>query len=75
MMMSSYGREARNDPSNMRNIYPYLEGNISTMHDFAVFFSLLECKKSNSRSHGKFKNGNDKRKICTEKRINTSIFP
>ena len=36
-MMSSYGRKARNDPSNMRNIYTYLEGNISKMHDFEFF--------------------------------------
>ena len=36
-------------------------------------FSLLECKKCKSRSHGKRKNGNIKRKICTEKRINTSL--
>ena len=38
-----------------------------------VFFSLLECKKHKSRSHGKRKNGNIMRKICTEKRINTSL--
>ena len=38
-----------------------------------VFFSVLECKKCKSRSHGKHKNGNIKRKICTEKRINTSL--
>ena len=39
-------------------------------------FSLLECKKvkkRKSRSHGKCKNGNIKRKMCTEKRINTSL--
>ena len=35
-----------------------------------MFFSVLECK---SRSHGKRKNGNIKRKICTEKRLNTSL--
>ena len=39
---------------------------------FLMFFSILECKKSKSRSHGKRKNGNIKRKICTEKRLNTS---
>ena len=38
-----------------------------------MFFSLLECKKRKSRSHGKRKNGNIKRKICTEKRLNTSL--
>ena len=31
------------------------------------------CKKRKSRSHGKRKNGNIKRKICTEKRLNTSV--
>ena len=30
-----------------------------------VFFSVLECKKRKSRSHGKRKNGNIKHKICT----------
>ena len=40
---------------------------------FDVFFSVLECKKRKSRSHGKCKNGNIKRKICTEKRLNTSL--
>ena len=42
------------------------------MPDFDVF-SVLECKKRKSRSHGKRKNGNIKRKICTEKRLNTSL--
>ena len=37
------------------------------------FFSLLEYKKRKSRSHGKRKNANIKCKICTEKRINTSL--
>ena len=32
--------------------------------------SLLECKKSSSRSHSKRKYGNIKRKMCTENRIN-----
>ena len=50
----------------------YHEGNISKMPDFDVF-SVLECKKRTSRSHGKRKNGNIKRKICTEKRLNTSL--
>ena len=50
----------------------YHEGNISKMSDFDVF-SVLECKKRKSRSHGKRKNGNIKRKICTEKRLNTSL--
>ena len=31
-----------------------------------MFFSVLECKKRKNRSHGKRKNGNIKRKICTE---------
>ena len=34
-----------------------------------MFFSVLECKKRKSRSHVKRKNGNNKRKICTEKRL------
>ena len=50
----------------------YHEGNISKMPDFDVF-SVLEYKKRKSRSHGKRKNGNIKRKICTEKRLNTSL--
>ena len=43
------------------------------MPDFDGFFSVLECKKRKRRSHGKRKNGNIKRKICTEKRLNTSL--
>ena len=50
----------------------YHEGNISKMPDFDVF-SVLECKKRKSRSHGKRKNDNIKREICTEKRLNTSL--
>ena len=50
----------------------YHEGNISIMSDFDVF-SVLECKKRKSRSHGQRKNGNIKRKICTEKCLNTSL--
>ena len=38
-----------------------------------MFFSLLECKRRKSRSHGKRKNGNIKRKTCAEKRIKTSL--
>ena len=39
-----------------------------------MFFSLLECKNIHKRrSHGKRKNGNIKRKICNEKRINNSL--
>ena len=38
-----------------------------------MFFSVLERKKRKSRSHGKRKNGNIKRKICTEKRLITSL--
>ena len=34
----------------------------------SMFFSVLECKKRKSRSHGK--RGNIKRKMCTEKRLN-----
>ena len=37
------------------------------------FFSVLDSKKRKKRSQGKRKNGNIKRKICTEKRINTSL--
>ena len=51
----------------------YHEGKISKMPDFDVF-SALGCKKRKSRSQGKRKNGNvKKRKICTEKRLNTSL--
>ena len=50
----------------------YREGNISIMLDFDIF-SVLECKNRKNRSHGKRKNGNIKRKICTEKRLNTSL--
>ena len=42
------------------------------MPDFVVF-SVLECKKRKSRSHGKRKNGNINRKIGTEKCLNTSL--
>ena len=42
------------------------------MPDFDVF-PVLECKNRKSRSHDKRKNGNIKRKICTEKRLNTSL--
>ena len=51
----------------------YHEGNISKMPDFDGFFSVLECKKRKRSSHGKRKNGNIKLKICTEKRLNTSL--
>ena len=37
------------------------------------FFSDLESKKSKSTSHGKRKNGDIERIICTEKRLNTSL--
>ena len=43
------------------------------MPDFDVFFSVLECRKRKSRSHGKRKIGNIMRKICTEKRLNTFL--
>ena len=48
----------------------YHEGKISKMPYFDLF-SVLECKKRKSTSHGKRKNGNIK--ICTEKRLNTSL--
>ena len=35
-----------------------------------MFFLFWNVKKRRSRSHGKYKNGNVKRKICTE---NTSL--
>ena len=38
-----------------------------------MFFSLLECKKRKTRYHCKRKNCKIKRKICTEKRVNTSL--
>ena len=38
-----------------------------------MFFLFWNEKKRKSRSHGKRKNGNIKRKICTEKRLNTSL--
>ena len=38
-----------------------------------MFFSVLECKKRKSRSHGTHKNGKIKGKMCTEKRLNTSL--
>ena len=38
-----------------------------------IFFSLLECEKRKSRSHGKRKSCNIERKICTGKPINTSL--
>ena len=37
------------------------------------FFLFWNVKKRKSRSHGKRKNGNFKCKICTEKRLNTSL--
>ena len=40
----------------------YHEGNISRLPDLYVFFSLLDIRKRNKRSHGKRKNGNLKRK-------------
>ena len=54
------------------NNYTYHEGNISKTPDFDVFY-CFECKKRKSRFHGKRKNGTIKRKICTEKRITTSL--
>ena len=46
---------------------------MSALIEKVMFFSVLECKKRKSRSHGKRKNGNIKRKICTDKRLNTSL--
>ena len=37
-----------------------------------MFFLFLECKKRKSRFHGKRKNRNIKRNMCTDKLINTS---
>ena len=37
-----------------------------------IFFLFCNVKNEKSRCHGKRKNANIKRKICTEKRINTS---
>ena len=51
----------------------YHDDNIPKMPDFDGFFSVLECKKRKSISHGKRKNGKFKHKICTEKRLNTSL--
>ena len=42
------------------------------MPDFDGFFLFWNVKNEKSR-HGKRKNGNIKRKICTEKRFNTSL--
>ena len=50
----------------------YHEGNLSKMPNFDVF-SLLECRKRKSRSHGIRKNGNIKRKNCAFKRVNTDL--
>ena len=38
-----------------------------------MFFLFWNVTKRKSRSHGKRKNDNIKRKICTEKRLNTSL--
>ena len=50
----------------------YHEGNISKMPDFDVF-SLLEIRKSKSRSHGLKKKENGKREKRAVKRSNTSL--
>ena len=50
----------------------YHEGNISKMPDFDEF-SLLEIRKSKSRSHGIRNKRNGKRKQRTIKRSNTSL--
>ena len=49
----------------------YHEANISKMPDFDVF-SLLECRKRKTRSHGIRKNGNYKHKNRVNKRANTT---
>ena len=54
------------------NIYIYPEGNISKKPDLDVF-SLLECRKRETRPHGIRKNGNHKRKNCANKRTNTTL--
>ena len=51
----------------------YHDGNISKMPDFDVFFLFWNFRNVKCRSHGKLKSGNIKRKICTEKRLNTSL--
>ena len=38
-----------------------------------MFFLFWNVKKCISRSHGKRRKGNIKRKICTEKRLNASL--
>ena len=50
----------------------YHEGNISNMPDFDVF-SLLEFRKRKSRSHGKRRKGNNKRKRCAAQKSNTAL--
>ena len=45
----------------------YHEGNISKMSDFDIF-SLLECRKRKTRSHGTMKDGKYKRKLRAFKR-------
>ena len=42
------------------------EGNISKMPNIDGFFLFRNVKKRKSRSHGKRKNDNSKRKICTK---------
>ena len=48
----------------------YHEGNISRMPEFE-FFSLFECRKRKTMSHGVRKNGNNKCKLGAVKRNNT----
>ena len=50
----------------------YHEDNISKMPDFDIF-SLLECRKGKTRTHGTRKNGNYKRKLRAFKRNNTRL--
>ena len=50
----------------------YHEGNISKMPDVDIFL-LLEFRKRKSRSHGKRKKGNEKRKRYTAMKSNTSL--
>ena len=51
----------------------YHEGNISKMPDFDGFFLLWNVKNVKVDLMVNVENGNIKRKICTEKRLNTSL--
>ena len=51
----------------------YNEGSISKMPDFDVFSLFWNVKNVKVDLMVNLKNGNIKRKICTEKRLNTSL--